>query len=183
MTRSVKILFVLVFFVLSGFYLYVLNLTRHPHMSMTFKMYYLDQSIHFWSRNQTLAYIPGTEMSLVPYRDRCFYLSRAGWEIPEKDGTGTLFNGDGGLLFTLHSDPGSLIMVSNVTTLSDNTELTVSIGKAWSKTLTLTKAGPQHLSIQIPAGLLIADPETPNYVSLHSNHIMKFQSFNFTRAE
>lgn len=182
MARRVKFLFVLLFLALSCFYLYVLYLSTKPQVSMTYKMYYLEQKTHFWNRNQTLAYIPGTEMNLIPYRDRCFYLSREGWDLPEKDKSGTLFSGDGGLYFTLHSVPGALHLVAKFTALTDNTELTVSI-KDWSSTVNIAKAGPQTVTIDIPADIFVADPDTPNYVHLHSNHTMKFQSFNFIRAE
>ena len=108
MSRSVKLIFIITFLALSGFYLYVLYLAKHPNVSMAYRMYYIEQKTRIWDRNQSLAYIPGTEMVLNKYRDRSPYLSRAGWYIPKEDGSGTVFFFFFFLYFPLHAETGVL---------------------------------------------------------------------------
>jgi hypothetical protein len=182
MTRSVKFFFILTFLALSAFYLYVLYLTKHPDVSMAYRMYYLDKKTHIWNRNQTLAYIPGTLMDLTNERERCPYISREGWDIPETDGSGSPFTDKGGLYFTLHQEPGALKFQGTLTTKSANTELSVSIGEKWSQTVKFDKAGPQQFELLLPAGLFIADPLEPNYVSLHSNQSIMFKTFKLSHV-
>lgn len=182
MSRSVKFIFILTFLALSAFYLYVLYLTKHPNVSLAYRMYYIEQKTRIWDRNQTLAYIPGTEMVLTKYRDRCPYLSRAGWDIPKEDGSGSVFSGNGGLYFTLHADPGALNFEGTFTSPNAGTTLTVSIGDQWSQTIQLENENKNHFSVTIPATLLVADPETPNFISLKSNSKIKFQSFKLSYA-
>lgn len=182
MTRSVKFIFILTFLGLSAFYLYVLYLAKHPDVSMAYRMYYLEKKIRIWDRNQSLAYIPGTLMNLTNERERCPYLSREGWEIPEKDGSGSAFAGTGGLYFTLHREPGPLKFEGTMTTNIADMELIISVGDKWSQTVKFDKAGAQKFEVSLPAGLFIADPMEPNYLSLQSNHPIMFKTFKLSRA-
>ena len=182
MTRSVKFLFILAFLSLSAFYLYVLYLAKHPDTSMAYRMYYLEKKTRVWNRNQSLAYIPGTVMDLANERERCAYLSREGWDIPAKDGSGSLFSGKGGLYFTLHQVPGSLKFEGTLTTKTANTELSFAVGDKWSETVKFEKAGSQTFEVSLPAGVFIADPMEPNYLSLQSNNSIMFNTFKLSRA-
>ncbi|WP_152536732.1 hypothetical protein [Tolumonas lignilytica] len=149
---------------------------------MAYRMYYLDKKTHIWDRNQTLAYIPGSLMDLTNERERCPYLSREGWDIPEVDGSGSPFSGKGGLYFTLHREPGVLKFEGTLTTQEAKTDLTISVGKTWSQTVKFDKAGSQQFVITLPAGLFIADPTEANYLSLQSNHSIKFKTFKLSHA-
>ncbi len=182
MTRSVKFIFILTFLGLSAFYLYVLYLAKHPDVSMAYRMYYLEKKTRIWDRNQSLAYIPGTLMDLTNERERCPYLSREGWSIPEKDGSGSAFAGTGGLYFSLHRVPGELTFEGTLTANAADTELKISVGDKWSQTVKFDKAGSQKFEISLPAGLFIADPAEPNYLSLQSNHPIMFKTFKLSRA-
>ncbi len=182
MTRSVKFLFILTFLGLSAFYLYVLYLAKHPDVSMAYRMYYLEKKTHIWDRNQSLAYIPGVLMDLSNERERCPYLSREGWDIPEKDGSGSPFSGKGGLYFTLHREPGVLKFEGILTTKTTNTELSINVGDKFSKTVKFNNAGAQTFDVSLPAGLFIADPSEANYLSLQSNNPIMFKSFKLSHA-
>jgi hypothetical protein len=182
MTRTVKFFFILMFLTLSAFYLYVLYLTKHPNVSMAYRMYYLEQKTHIWSRNQTLAYIPETVMDLMNERERCPYISREGWDIPEKNGSGSPFSGKGGIYFTLHKEPGALKFQGTLTTHTANTELRIAVGDKWSQKVKFEKPGEQQLDLLMPAGLLIADPLEPNFVSLQSNQAIMFRTIKLSRA-
>jgi hypothetical protein len=182
MTRGVKFIFILTFLALSAFYLYVLYLAKHPDVSMAYRMYYLEKKTRIWNRNQTLAYIPGTLMDLTNERERCSYLSRDGWDIPEKDGSGSPFDGKGGLYFTLHRETGVLKFEGTFTTKTANTELSISVGDKWSQKLKFDKVGVQNFELTLPTGLFIADPMEPNYISLQSNHSLMFKTFKLSHA-
>ncbi|TXH61731.1 MAG: hypothetical protein E6Q86_07925 [Tolumonas sp.] len=182
MTRSVKFLFILTFLALSAFYLYVLYLAKHPDVSMAYRMYYLEKKTRIWDRNQSLAYIPGVLMDLTNERERCPYLSREGWDIPEKDGSGSLFSGAGGLYFTLHREPGVLKFEGTLTAKKADTELTIKVSDKFSKTVKFNDAGVQTFELTLPSGLFIADPAEANYLSLQSNNPIMFKSFKLSHA-
>lgn len=181
MSRSLKFLFILTFLGLSAFYLYVLYLAKHPNVSMAYRMYYLEQKTRIWNRNQSLAYIPGTLMDLTTYRQRCPYLSREGWDIPKEDNTGTVFSGSGGLYFTLHAIPNQLVFEGELQSLKDNTTLSFSAGN-WQQTVHFEKAGKQSFKVEIPEGIFISDPESPNYISFKSNNNLFFQTMKISHA-
>lgn len=181
MQRKLKALFILAILALSAFYLAVLYQAAHPKVSMAYRMYYLEMKTKFWNRNQSLAYIPGTPIDLV--KERAFYLTRQGWSKPNEDGSGSEFDGDGGLYFTLHRVPGKLRFEGQLTTPVDNVELTLSVGEAWSETLHVDKAGATRFAVELPSGLFVADPLTPNLISLHANHVLLFQSFKLSHVE
>ncbi len=181
MQRKLKALFILLILALSAFYLGVLYLAAHPNVSMAYRMYYLEMKTKFWSRNQTLAYIPGTPIDLVT--ERAFYLTRQGWSKPDKAGRGSEFSGEGGLYFTLHRVPGRLRFEGQLTTPVDGVELRVSVGTQWSETLHFDQAGANRFAVELPSGLLVADPLTPNLISLHASHALLFQSFMLSHLE
>lgn len=181
MSRSLKFLFIIAFLGLSAFYLYVLYLAKHPSVSMAYRMYYLEQKTRIWDRNQTLGYIPGVVMDLTKYRQRCPYLSREGWDIPHENGSGTDFSGKGGLYFTLHSLPGKLELIGNVSAAQANTTLSFSAGN-WQQSVHFDKAGAQSFQVEIPAGVFISDPEKTNFLSLNSNNPLIFQTIKMSHA-
>jgi len=181
MQRKLKALFVLAILALSAFYLAVLFLAAHPKVSMAYRMYYLEMKTKFWNRNQTLAYIPGTPIDLVI--ERSFYLTRQGWSKPKEDGSGSEFSGDGGLYFTLHRAPGKLRFEGQLSTPVDNVELSLSVGSAWTHRLRFDKAGATSFSVELPSGLFVADPLTPNLISLHASHALLFQSLKLSHAQ
>ncbi len=181
MPRTLKALIILAICGLSAYYLAVLYLATHPQVSYAYRLYYLEMKTRFWNRNQTLAYVPGTRFDMV--NDRAWILSRPGWSLPKDDGSGSEFSGAGGLYFTLHREPGKLLLEADVRTAKAGTHLSFGVGEQWHSELVLPKPGPYHLVVHLPAGLLGADPLQVNYIAMTGSHPVRFQSLQLSHEE
>ena len=181
MSRKLKALFILAILGLSAYYLAVLYLAAHPKVSYAYRLYYLELATRNWNRNQTLAYIPGTRMDMVV--DRPWILTRQGWSIPSEDGSGSLFSGKGGLLFTLHAVPGKMSFQAEVRVAKPDTHLEFSVADKWHEKVTFAKAGSYRFIVPVPEGLFIADPLAANRIDMTSNHPLRFQSMQLSHEE
>lgn len=180
MSRMMKLAMVALVLLLSGYYLTVLYLAAHPKVSLAYRYYYLDLKTRFWSRYQTLAYVPGTPLDLVV--DRAPYLTREGWDLPDETGKGSPLNGPGGLYFILHRVDGPLRLAGTLTVPVAGCTLTVGQGD-WQQTIKFDVAGPNTFAVTVPAEGLVADPEHPNLVTLTPCEPLFFQSLIMTHLD
>ncbi|GAA4501215.1 hypothetical protein [Pseudaeromonas paramecii] len=165
---------------LSGYYLAVLYLAAHPKVSLAYRYYYLELKTRFWSRYQTLAYVPGAPMDLVV--ERVPFLTREGWHIPDETGKGSLLSEPGGLYFILHKVDGPLRLSGTLTVPVAGCTLTVGQGR-WQETVKFAEAGSQSFAVLIPSDGLVADPDQPNLVTLSPCEPLYFQSLIMTNLD
>jgi len=180
MSRMMKVAMMALLLALSGYYLAVLYLAAHPKVSLAYRYYYLELKTHFWSRYQTLAYVPGALMDLVV--ERVPYLTRAGWGLPDESGKGSLLSGPGGLYFTLHKVEGPLRLSGSLTVPVAGCTLTLGQGR-WQQTVKFAEAGPQSFAVIIPSEGLVADPAQPNLVTIDPCQPLYFQSLLMTNLD
>ncbi|BDU36921.1 hypothetical protein [Vibrio nigripulchritudo] len=106
---KLRIFLIFLFFILSGYYLWVLYLIATPQVSLSYQTYYMDTRTLYWGRDKETFAIP--ESGMVNITEKSPLLTREGWRKKIVEGHRPL-NSAGGLLFSSTPDKAERITIS-----------------------------------------------------------------------
>jgi hypothetical protein len=175
---------------LVAFYLYVLQLAANPHVSVEYKLYYIDQKLKYWPEKNGLSYQLGMPIHFNKKKE-VVNLSRKGWSEPEQQGTWTIGH-QATLYLLLNSDTVSdrIILKLNARPIlhKNHPELRISItindikiGKTEYKMDDINNINGMHATYYIfpshlikkdmlfRVGILIENPVSPKFIKNSNN--------------